>query len=99
MSLEYRPAELRVDAGLADAVTELVMTVHEDRPLGSEVAAIDHLPRSSRSCRRRSSRPETSCRPRSREPACLDRFSSPASTRRVAAAQARYWRDLRPIDR
>lgn len=33
----------RVTTGLEQAVAELVMIVHEDRPAGSEVAVVDHL--------------------------------------------------------
>ncbi len=44
MSLTTALDELRgANSSLAEAVSELVMTVHEDRPLHSEVAVIDNL--------------------------------------------------------
>lgn len=94
MSLGTALSDLRVaEAILRDAVQELVMTVHEDRPRGSEIAAIDHLAEVV-------SEFQGSVMQAGQE---LDSIGNarglparlPAVDAALNAAQARYWRDLR----
>jgi hypothetical protein len=94
MSLGSALADLRVaHAILRDAVQELVMTVHEDRPLGSDVAAIDHLAEvvsELEGCVMQAGQELDTVR----DPRGLP-LRLPAVDAALAAAQSRYWRDLR----
>ena len=83
-------------ARLSEAVTELVMIAHEDRPADSEVAAVDHFAE-------QVSELQASVIDAGRELAGIDgpvivAMRMPAVDRAIATAALHYWRDLRSYD-
>jgi hypothetical protein len=97
MTISLALQELRDStARLSDAVTELVMIAHEDRPDGSEVAAVDHFAE-------QVSELQASVVDAGRELAGIEgpavlASRMPAVDRSIAAATLHYWRDLRAYD-
>jgi hypothetical protein len=83
-------------ARLSEAVTELVMIAHEDRPRGSEVAAVDHFAE-------QVSELQASVMTAAHELATIEgpvilAMRMPAVDAAIAAATLHYWRDLRSYD-
>src|SRR6478609_951885 len=83
-------------ARLSEAVTELVMIAHEDRPEGSEVAAVD-------SFAEQVSELQSAVVMAGRVLAAIDGTDQLARRMAdvdaaIAAAALRYWRDLRSYD-
>jgi hypothetical protein len=97
MTISLAVQELRDStARLSEAVTELVMIAHEDRPPGSETAAVDHFAE-------QVSELQSSVVTVGRELAGIDgpvvlAMRMPAVDAAVADASLRYWRDLRAYD-
>src|SRR4051794_30116805 len=97
MTIAHALQDLRGStARLSEAVTELVMIAHEDRPTGSETAAADHLAE-------QVSELQSSVMLATQELAGID-GPGPLADRiavvdsAIAAAALRYWRDLRSYD-
>lgn len=97
MTISFAIQDLRDStARLSEAVTELVMIAHEDRPRGSEVAAVDHFAE-------QVSELQSSVVIAGRELAAIDgpivlSMRMPAVDAAIADVALRYWRDLRSYD-
>ena len=97
MTIAHALRDLRASTGrLSDAVTELVMIAHEDRPDGSETAAVDHFAE-------QVSEFQASVVAATQELATIegpvrlaDRMALVDGA--IAAAALLYWRDLRSYD-
>lgn len=94
MTISLALRDLRAATGrLSEAVTELVTIAHEDRPDGSEVAAVDDFAE-------RVSELQSSVVAAGRELAAIDgpvllAQQMPLVDEALAAVDLRYWRDLR----
>ncbi len=94
MSLESAHAGLRARCrDLAEAVTELVTIVHEDRPQGSEIAVIDALTETVSELQAATVQ-ANELLAQVAEPRALTTYLGPIDEA-VAAAERIYWRDLR----